>query len=558
MNQQKRMRPVLAIIIIVCGFAVFSGGCQSQRLNLSTRVALFGPVEMDTTHLGLIPRQEPDWLTFDELLQISENPDPGGDLGEKLDRLLRTPLISNEAWFDGQRPMRLVNPRMGQILRVATWNIEKSLEMGRVIQAMEQPANYDQMIREDLAPPGSPLRRLMYRQHSRLRRSDILLLQEMDYGVNRSDYRDAAGDLARAMGMNYAYAVQALEIDPVLLGTEDVIDEKGQVDQEASAYFHADPERYKGAFGSAVLSRYPILRAEVIPLKHKAYDWYWKEKAKTTFLEDTRRFGSEVAFKNVIHREMKVGGRHFFRVDLAVPDVPGGVLSVICIHLEIKCLPAARQAQMLEILEYIQDIPHPVIMAGDFNSAAEDLSPTSLPRFVERSIKDPSTWLSVVTSMAISYGNFVNLGRQSFNFVKNYHDPLAPNLPVVAKNPVLPMFRDIRDFRFADGGCFDFRGDKKRSVGRRKRELANSNEAGKKGYVTTFTVKRPIGPFGLFRLDWIFVKTGFQTDPLDSKDSYRLAPHFGETLVEFNKYLQTPFSDHRPSVVDLPLSEPDL
>lgn len=555
MNCWTRKRMVF-VMMILCGGGLFGTGCESQRLGLVTQVTQLGSVDIDSKDLELVRRQEPEWLTFDELLRISENPDGDDAIKEKLDRLLKTPLISNEAWLDGARPGRQVNPEMGQILRVATWNVEKSLHVGKLIQALEEPAEYDGMIQEDLAPLGSDLRGIMRRQRKRFLSSDIVFLQEMDNGVNRSDYRDAAGDLARALGMNYAYAVQALEVDPVLLGTEDVMDARGVVDERASRYFHADPERYRGAFGSAVLSRYPILHAEVIPLKHMAYDWYDKEKAKTTFLEETRRFGAEVAFQNAIHREIKVGGRNYFRVDLAVPDVPGGVLTVVCIHLEIKCLPAARQAQMREILEYMRGIPNPVIMAGDFNSAAEDLSPTSLSRLVERSVKDPSVWLSVVTSIVVSYGTAVNITRSSIKFVKNYHDPLAVNIPVVASNPVLPMFNDIRDFRFDDGGCFDFRGDKKRSVGRRKRILSNSNESGKKGYVTSFSVKRPIGPFGLFRLDWIFVKSGFLKQPLDKKGSYRLAPHFGETLVEFNKYLKTPFSDHRPLVVDLPLNDP--
>jgi hypothetical protein len=68
-------------------------------------------------------------------------------------------------------------------------------------------------------------------------------------------------------------------------------------------------------------------------------------------------------------------------------------------------------------------------------------------------------------------------------------------------------------------------------------------------------VKRPIGPFGRGRLDWLFVKA---PPSAQSKDSYRLAPHYGETLSVLASGLRLRLSDHAPCVVDLPLQEPPL
>src|SRR5690606_34974203 len=109
-----------------------------------------------------------------------------------------------------------------------------------------------------------------------------------------------------------------------------------------------------------------------------------------------------------------------------------------------------------------------------------------------------------------------------------------PNVPVLLPNKVRPLIDEIEDFRFADSSTFDFRGDAKRSMGMWHSTLSNSNQKKFKGQVQSFRVKRPIGPIGYYRLDWIFVRPGGLGHPKDRDASYRLAPHFGETLVDFN------------------------
>ena len=291
-------------------------------------------------------------------------------------------------------------------------------------------------------------------------------------------------------------------------------------------------------------------------MKHQAYDWFKGEKPKTGFVEQTRRVGTEILFHNQMTREIKMGGRTFFRVDLAVPGLPEDTLTVINVHLEIKCLPEGRDAQAAEILSYIRGIRHPVVFAGDFN-AAEDLSPTSAWRITERSVSNPENWLSVVTSAFVPQALLINVTRFFGKFTKNYQDPLTADIPVILPNPLKPMFDRIQNYRFEDGGAFDFRGDGDRSTGGKEGPLANSNQRGVKGFKTTWSVKRPLPLVGKYRLDWVFVKS-FLKDPFDKTAPYRFAPHFGETLEEMNTSLKTPVSDHQPNVVDLPFDEPAL
>lgn len=501
--------------------------------------------------------QEPEFMTFEELKTLSRDPHPGGALEKKLERFWRTPVISNEAYYRGAKPLRPIHPLLGPSLRLVSWNIEKSFRMDDAVVAFTSAAGFERLIDSAEAPAGSARHRKVMRQREKLTTADVIVLQEMDIGVKRSDYVDAARKLAEALNMNYAYGTEQLEIDPVYLGLEKIQLEEGGDDEEATGYFAADPARYKGAFGCAVLSRYPIKHVEVFQLKNQAYDWYEGEKEKTTFLEGLRRFGTKTAFKNELTREMKVGGRIYFRVDLEVPELPGKTLTIINIHLEIKCQPKDREKQMAEILSYIKGIKNPVIVVGDFNAAPTDLSPTSVTRAVKRTAKNPTTWLTVGINAISPHALAINTTRGVSNVTKNLNDPLAKHIPVVAPNPVKPMFERIRDFRFNDGGAFDFRGDSDRSVNGKEETLSNSNQRGRKGFKTTFSVKRPWGVVGKYRLDWVFVKS-FLKSPEDADGSYRFAPHFGETLEEMNTSLGIPISDHHPNVVDLPLEEPKI
>ncbi len=413
--------------------------------------------------LPYIEYQEPEFLSFEELKGLYYNPLPdgylrGGYLEDKVYRFFRTPIISNRPYYQGVKPHRPVDDRIGPTLRVVSWNIEKSIHIKDAIAVFSSEEELHKRIDSSKIKDDQQLKAIL-NQREKLATADIIVLQEMEIGLKRSGYLNAAGELAKALEMNYVYAPQYLEIDPVQLGLKQIYLEDGQVDEEATNHFSQNEELYKGVFGSAVLSRYPIKSVTVIPLRNQGYDWYSGEKERTTFLEKTRRVGSKAVFLNEITREIKTGGRHFFRVDLDVPDIPGNTLTIINIHLEIKCLPKARDRQIKEILNYVKGIDHPVIMLGDFNAAPVDLSPTSILRTAKRQLKNPKTWLSLAP-----HGFVIKATSGVANITKNLHNPLAPNVPVIAPNPVKKMFDRIEDFRFDDGKAFDFRGDEEHSV----------------------------------------------------------------------------------------------
>ena len=53
-----------------------------------------------------------------------------------------------------------------------------------------------------------------------LQSADVLVLNEVDWGMKRSDYRAVVKDLADALKMNWAYGVEFVEVDPKILGTQ--------------------------------------------------------------------------------------------------------------------------------------------------------------------------------------------------------------------------------------------------------------------------------------------------------------------------------------------------
>ncbi len=518
----------------------------------------FSELADEFKHLQLIQYQAPEFLTYDELVKLSSDPYPGGALGKKVTTLLKTPFISNEAAFRGAVPHRPIHSRLGPILRVVQWNIEKSMKMQEAIWAFTDPGSFAKLIDTTRFGEDSKTYGRILKQREMLEPADIILLQEMDIGMKRSEYRDAAKELAEALNMNYVYGTEYLEIDPINLGIEKFVDWEGVRDKELEELFRVEPEKYKGLFGLAILSRYPITGVKFFPLRHQPYDWYGGEVESLSALEQARRGAVKNVFLEKLFREMKVGGRVFLQADLYLPELPEKKLSVVNVHLEVKCKPKGREAQMAEILSHLVEIRNPVILAGDFNSAPGDLSPTSVRRELRTAAANPTFWFDRAVQYVSPQGLFLTGTRFLSNITKNFQNPTARHIPILAPNPTKGLFKLIEDFRFYDTSAFDFRGDQERSMGRMGGLLANSNQRDRLGFKMTFTTERTIGRvLGKYRLDWVFVKS-YLPSPKDKSGPYRFAPHFGRTLEEMNDGLKERISDHHPNVVDLPFEEPTL
>ena len=146
--------------------------------------------------------------------------------------------------------------------------------------------------------------------------ADIYLLQEVDMGVRRSDYRQVARDLAHELGMNWVFAGEFQEI--------------GQSRRNTPALT-----------GQAILSRYPIHAAAALPFENQAA-LRWR----------------------LDPFQPRRGGRMALRAE------SGGVI-VYNAHIESAKNDRFRHRQVHEmLLDHLDsDRAHrPVVFAGDFNT----------------------------------------------------------------------------------------------------------------------------------------------------------------------------------------------
>ncbi len=159
--------------------------------------------------------------------------------------------------------------------------------------------------------------------HSDLKDKDILLLTELDHGMARSGNRFVAREMARTLGLNYAFA-------PVYIALQ-----KGSgVEAEAAG------ENTLSLHGLAMFSKWPMKNVHAVPLPNGKDKMWGKEK----------RLGS-------------------LRALFADIDHPLCTFRAVTVHLDAHCSRAHRQMQMRIILDHLEKLPEmPTLIGGDWNT----------------------------------------------------------------------------------------------------------------------------------------------------------------------------------------------
>jgi endonuclease/exonuclease/phosphatase family metal-dependent hydrolase len=429
------------------------------------------------------------------------------------------------------------------------WNIERGLEFDAVKAALTNDQRFFRRL--PVAERSSRFNPAQINEQAQaLSRADVVVLNEVDWGLKRTNYRNVVRELANAMRMNYAYAVEFVEVDPLNLGIETLEGETSAEKQEMLRNLAVDKTRTVGLHGTAILSRFPLRNARIVRFVNQGHDWYADEKNGVSKLEKGKRKGAGLVFSEKIVREIRRGGRMMLLADINDASIPGGELTVAATHLEAKSKPSERVKQLEEALTELQRIDHPVVFAGDMNTSGSDATPTSFEREVKKRAGSSKFWATQGIKYATGVGLFYDLtvGLVKMQRVKN--DPTVRSVKFVSENPEEKFFETLKDFRFADGGAFDFRGSKKHSIGASAETLSDSNERAKRGFVSTLELKGKITIE--LKLDWVFVKPIGLTDPNDRDQPFRFAPQFGRTLKSLNYSLKDRISDHNPLIVDLP------
>jgi endonuclease/exonuclease/phosphatase family metal-dependent hydrolase len=499
-------------------------------------------------------QQAPELFTYPELIQLYETPNLPEALQAKLDRLLTTPFISNSA--RGRVPALPRSPELGTFVRVVQWNIERGIEFDAIKAALTGSAHFSKLIDISYPRKSSDLKVILH-QVALLKQADVIVLNEVDWGMKRTEYRNVAADLATALRMNYAYGVEFVEVDPIALGTEEFEELSAEDKATLKTQIAVDKSRYRGLHGSAILSRLPLENVRLQPFEQQPHDWYKQERESVEALEAGKRKASEVVFREKVQREIRRGGRMMLTAEIADERFPGGRMTIVATHLEDKTKPEGRRKQLEELLNRISAANATVVVAGDMNTSTHDGTPLSIERALKNRLGSKSFWakqaLGILTGVRLP-----TLLLTGMNTYRTQADPTVRSIPLVASNPEAEFFEKLKDFRFADGNAFDFRGERERSIGGQEGPLANSNERGDKGFITTFEVERTIAFVGKFKLDWVFVKPPALTDPYAKDAPHKFAAHFGRTLKQLNEATKERISDHAPIIVDLPLAEPPL
>lgn len=506
---------------------------------------------------------EPALFSYDELVQLSKAEELPAPLAEKLHTLTTTPFINNEAYLNGARPEPIEVTRLGPTLRVAFWNIERGLELDEIellLRDLDAFMQKVQVEREQAKKNGKRLRDVdlekIPQEIAVLKAADIWILNEVDWGVKRTEYKEVIRDLGKALNMNWAFGVEFLEVDPKQLGI-DTFDygEDGKQQKQLVAEFDVDKNRLKALHGNAILSRYPIRDARVVPFT-TGYDWFKESKIRP--LEKGKRKAAKLIGEDLM-REVRRGQRMTLYVDLDIPDAPEGRVTVASTHLENRTRPKGRRKQLQQLLNDVRNNPFPVVIAGDMNTSGSDSTPTSVENLLYKRYGDLDFWTTQGVQWATGIG-VVYTGAKTFRRLAGIQyrvDPTSANIPGISPNLERGYFTMLEKFRFANGNAFDFRGVEANTINGTAKTLADSNQRQSAGFTPSFVTELIWGRVRVarFKLDWIFVEANIKK-PRDNHGPYVFAPHFARTLADINNCLPEPISDHSPMTVDLPFHEP--
>jgi hypothetical protein len=140
------------------------------------------------TSTSVAKASRPPFLSFHELKDLATVAKPEDSLAEKLNEILTTPFIGNVAAGKDVRPHRPTVQGLGTIVRAASWNIERGLNFDLIESALANPEQFQHDSGyQNRAGNDDEVVRAQVRT---LQDTDVLVLNEIDLGMKRTEYRD--------------------------------------------------------------------------------------------------------------------------------------------------------------------------------------------------------------------------------------------------------------------------------------------------------------------------------------------------------------------------------
>ncbi|MGC2212111.1 MAG: endonuclease/exonuclease/phosphatase family protein [Silvibacterium sp.] len=215
-------------------FLPASGGAVAVAVQLVLLLALIfcSKASAQNEHgSDYIGSSRPPLLKYQELVALGEQETVDPALAAKLHTLLTTPFVNNEAYFSGVKPIRPDLDGRGPSLRLVEWNIERGIEFDAIKLLLTDKQGFLAKVHSAAANNTNAEKtrdEVLDAQMDVLQSAEVLVLNEVDWGMKRSDYRAVAEDLADALKMNWAYGVEFVEGRTNLIATIDVPDLPGQ------------------------------------------------------------------------------------------------------------------------------------------------------------------------------------------------------------------------------------------------------------------------------------------------------------------------------------------
>uniref|UniRef100_A0A1D2A2B6 Endonuclease/exonuclease/phosphatase domain-containing protein n=1 Tax=Auxenochlorella protothecoides TaxID=3075 RepID=A0A1D2A2B6_AUXPR len=203
------------------------------------------------------------------------------------------------------RDLQTPTPHRSETLRLLQWNIERGYKLPGIIEELKQID------------------------------ADVIALQEVDIGCERSGSLDTGNEIAKALGLNYAFFCEFEELRSPL----------------------RTPElQGGGVHGNAILSKFDILDLGLVQHSVHPVDWNKAEEPRARL-------------------EPRRGERAVLRARIAAP---GTNLVVYCAHLEVFCGALVRMRHLADIFndarsQIDQGYPRIAIL-GDMNTMAHGVA----------------------------------------------------------------------------------------------------------------------------------------------------------------------------------------
>lgn len=499
-------------------------------------------------------------LSFKDFVKIYEDKDYKRPITKKI---LSTPIIDNTINTTDKISYK-THPKLNDLVVLTQWDLLYNLEPENVYNAFFNPEKLLELSKKDYesnsiylkndkedSEPFLKVKEKITQESKILNSSDIIVLNNVDIGMPRTQYRNVPLELAQKLNYNYTFAPEFIEVDPATLGIEDNRWSDSNMVTEAGIAkdYEVDQTKYKGLTGTAILSRFPLSNVRIIPLVD-TYDWYNSEKNNNYKIEDAVRFGMKSVFKEDNLRQIRVGRRMALIADIELPE---GTFTVVGTQIEKRTRPNERAKQMKDLLSQIKGIKNPVILAGNLNTSTYNHQPKGVKNMLQNKFSDPDAIADTAFFIFVPVGMVLAwVVRPVFDIFRKVNDPTVISIPILSPNREKKMFNAIRKFEFDDGYKFDFRGNAETSVNNSSKLFSSSNERGKKGYVTTYKTKRNLG-ISNYKLSWIMAKGYNKTNKSNKNSCEKMAPHFGKTLYSLNFSYAQPISIQAPITAVFPL-----